>query len=283
MPRRLIAQPIVFFAEAIAIFALVSVPHRANAGVMTKAAKEAAEYVIKTFGNEAAEKGVKNLAEEAERIAVKHGDEALTAFRKVGPQAIKLIDDAGEQGPLAVKLLSQHGDEAAWIVAKPDRLARVATYGDDAAEALIKHNQVALPLIDDLGKPAAQAMKALSKQEGRQLAMLASDGTLKKIGRTDELLAVVSKYGDKAMDFIWKNKGILVGGTLLAAFLNDPEPYIEGVIKPVIEIPGQVAAQAANSINWTLITSIVVFFACLWIAYKVWRSETVKPKTNPGH
>lgn len=283
MLRRLIAQKTEFRAPAFVLFALVLFPIQIHAGVMTKAAQEATEYVIKTFGKEATEKGVKNLAEEAERIAVQHGDEALTAFRKVGPQAIKLIDDAGEQAPLAVKLLSQHGDEAAWIVAKPDRLARVATYGDDAAEALIKHNQVALPLIDELGKPAAQAMKSLSKQEGRQLAMLASDGTLKKIGRTDELLAVVSKYGDKGMDFIWKNKGILIGGTLLAAFLNDPEPYIEGLIKPVVSIPGQVAAQAADSINWTLITSIVVFFACLVIAYKVWQSETVKPKPNTGN
>ncbi|MCA9092645.1 MAG: hypothetical protein KDA68_04110 [Planctomycetaceae bacterium] len=282
MPRR---YPTLTVA-ALTLFAavqLLNAPRHLNAGVMTKAATEAAEYVIKTFGKEAADQGVKNLAEQAERLAVKHGDEALTAFRKVGPQAVKLIDDAGEQAPLAVKLLSQHGDEAAWLVSKPDRLARVAQYGDDAAEALIKHNQVALPLIDDLGKPAAQAMKALSKQEGRQLAMLASDGTLKQIGRTDELLAVVSKYGDKAMSFIWRNKALLIGGTLLASFLNDPEPYIEGIIKPVASIPGQVAAQAAASIDWTLIASIVILLAAAFVAYKVWKHETGKAKASPNN
>jgi len=282
MPRR---YPTLTVA-ALTLFAvahLTNAPRHLYAGVMTKAATEAAEYVIKTFGKEAADQGVKNLAEQAERLAVKHGDEALTAFRKVGPQAVKLIDDAGEQAPLAVKLLSQHGDEAAWLVSKPDRLARVAQYGDDAAAALIKHNQVALPLIDDLGKPAAQAMKALSKQEGRELAMLASDGTLKQIGRTDELLAVVSKYGDKAMSFIWRNKALLIGGTLLASFLNDPEPYIEGIIKPVASIPGQVAAQAASSIDWTLIASIAILLAAVFIAYKVWKHETRKAKASPNN
>lgn len=270
----------------IAAILVLSGSQFANAGVMTKAATEAAEYVIKTFGKEAADQGVKNLAEQAERLAVKHGDEALTAFRKAEPQAIKLIDDAGEQAPQAVKLLSKYGDEAAWVVAKPERLAKVTQYGDDAAEALIKHNQVAVPLIDDLGKPAAQAMKSLSKQEGRQLAMLAADGSLKKIGRTDEVLGVISKYGDRAMDFVWRNKVVLVGGTLLAAFLQNPEPYLDGLIKPVVSIPGQVAAEAAKTINWTLIGSIVVIFACLLTGMKVWRMETAKvsgspPKTDP--
>lgn len=246
------------FFRGLLVWGLITAGGTLSAGVMTKAASEAAEYVMKTFGKEAADQGVKKLSTEAERLAVKHGDEALTAFRKVGPKAITLIDDAGEQGPEAVKLLAKYGDEAAWVAAKPERLARVSKLGDEGAEALIRHQQVAVPLLDELGAPAAQAMKGLSKQEGRRLAMMSAEGELKKIGRTEELLKVIGKYGDKGMDFVWRNKVVLGSAAVLAAFLNDPEPYIEGILKPVASIPGQVASEAAKSIDWTVLSAVIV-------------------------
>jgi hypothetical protein len=52
--------------------------------------------------------------------------------------------------------------------------------------------------------------------------MLMADGELTKVGRAQELLGVVAKYGDPAMDFIWRNKGILAGGATLTAFLANP-------------------------------------------------------------
>ena len=40
-------------------------------------------------------------------------------------------------------------------------------------------------------------------------------GELAAIGRTPELLGVIAKYGDPAMDFIWRNKVVLAGGARL--------------------------------------------------------------------
>ncbi|MFM8402757.1 MAG: hypothetical protein ACKOAH_33435, partial [Pirellula sp.] len=43
-----------------------------------------------------------------------------------------------------------------------------------------------------------------------------------------DLLGVVGRYGDRAMDFIWRNKLTLAGGTALAAFVANPEPFLDG-------------------------------------------------------
>lgn len=264
-------KPVIVTARLAIVCAVVTCwgTSRVHAGVMTKAATEAAEFVMKSFGKEAAEQGVKKLSIKAETLAVKHGDDALTAFRKVGPKTFGLVDEAGEHGDQAVKLLAKYGDEASGIVSSSSQLAQVARLGDEAAEAMIKHGQVAEPVIAAMGKPAAQAMKSISKQEGRRLAMMSADGELKKIGRTEELLGVISRYGDKGMDFVWKNKVALGSVALLAAFLQDPEPYINGIAKPLVSIPGQVASEAAKSVNWTLLGSIAVVFsgvvAFLWV------------------
>ena len=101
-------------------------------------------------------------------------------------------------------------------------------HGDDAAAALLRHGAVAEPLIAAGGHPAAEALAALSPRAARRLAILAEAGDLARIGRTPELLAVVGRYGDRAMTFVWRHKGALTISALLAAFLADPEPYLDG-------------------------------------------------------
>jgi len=174
----------------------------ASAGAKTMAAKEAAEYIMRKFGKETGEQSVETLARKIEVLAIKHGDEALSAARKVGPRTIRIVEEAGEHGPQTIKLMARHGDEAVWVVAKKNRLAIFVKYGDDAAESMMKHGELAEPLLETMGKPAAGALNAVSKQNGRRLAMMADDGMLTNIGRTDELLGVIRKHGDAAMDFI---------------------------------------------------------------------------------
>ena len=121
-----------------------------------------------------------------------------------------------------MKLMAKYGDEAVWVVAKPKRMAIFVKFGDNAADAMIKHGEIAEPLLQSIGRPAAGAHKAVSSQNGGRLAMMAADGDLAKIGKTAELLEVVAKYGDRAMDFIWRNKGSLTVATALTAFLTNP-------------------------------------------------------------
>jgi hypothetical protein len=108
-------------------------------------------------------------------------------------------------------------------------LRLVSRYGDDAAEVMIRHKGIAQPLIAAHAQPAIKAMQSLSPQNARRLAILHADGDLIRMGRTQELLEVITRYSDQAMEFIWKNKGALLVSTALAAFLADPQPFLDGI------------------------------------------------------
>lgn len=90
--------------------------------------------------------------------------------------------------------------------------------------------------------------------------MMLADGELVKIGRNEELLEVIAKYGDRAMAFVWSNKGALATTAGLAAFLANPEAFINGAkditqivgesaVKPLAQAPGAVAAEVAKGTN----------------------------------
>jgi hypothetical protein len=55
--------------------------------------------------------------------------------------------------------------------------------------------------------------------------MLAEDGGLARSGRCNELLAVIERHGDRALDFTWRHKGALAVATVLGTFLADPEAF----------------------------------------------------------
>ena len=106
-----------------------------------------------------------------------------------------------------------------------------------------------------------------------------ADGELAAIGRTPELLAVIARYGDPAMDFIWRHKAVLAGGVALTAFLANPEPYLNGtnrlagtvaenVVRPAVVAAGNVAEEAAGFVRWTLTILIVGLAAGLGLAVK---------------
>src|SRR5207253_2120829 len=122
---------------------------------------ELAEYVMSKFGKEAAEVGLEKLTVRIEALAVKYGDDALKAVRSVGPRGLRLIEEAGENSTKVIQLLGRHGDKALWIVENPGRLGLFARFGDDAAEAMLKHKGLAEPLIETLKGPAAKALTAV--------------------------------------------------------------------------------------------------------------------------
>ncbi len=170
-------------------------------------------------------------------------------------------------------MMSQHGEAAwAWVLSRPSAM-RLLVHGEEAvAGVLVKHpGGICEPLIEKFGVPAVKALGTVGPQSGRRLAMMMADGELAQIGRTPELLGVVARHGDAAMDFIFKHRFLLAGGATLGAFLANPEPFLNGArditkiaaenaIKPIADIPGEVAKEAAKGINWTL-----VFLVCLLV------------------
>lgn len=248
----------------------------AKASVASKVIKEAIEVTAKKFGREAAEEGLERLAGKMTRLAATHGDDVVaTAFKNVGPRAAKVAAEAGDHGGLALRLLARHGDEALSIATKPGALSTVAKYGDDAAGALLKHGAVGETVISGFGKEGVEALGRVTTQNGRRLAMLAADGTLKP-----ELMTVIARHGDIACDFVWRNKAALAVGTGLATFIAAPEEFLNGTqqlasvvadaaIKPLATIPGAVASEAAKHVHWNLFlfTGLVVIggIAGLWM------------------
>ena len=152
-------------------------------------------------------------------------------------------------------------------------------YGDDAIGPLLKHGDNAGLLIEAYGKPAIPVFNQIGKHNGRRLVRMQTDGDLAQIGRTDEILAVIKKYGDNAMEFIWQNKGSLAVVTVLAVFLANPEPFINGTQSLVTDgmetVTQQLAAPVIAKINWTLtfLSIAGIAIACVivipWIGRKI--------------
>ncbi|HTU92891.1 MAG TPA: hypothetical protein VMF69_22615 [Gemmataceae bacterium] len=250
----------------------------------TRAAEEAAEFILRKFGKEATKDGASALARRIEQAAVAHGDEVFKAVRLAGPRGLHLIEEAGVHSKQVARLLATHGEHGAVFVAsRPRAMQLVLQHGDEAALAVVKSRGVAVPAIESLGKPAVRAFSAIgSPQNARRLAMMAADGgELASIGRTPELLAVVETYGDKAMTFIWEHKGALTVAATLVAFLAEPEPFIDGakeltatVVKPLADVPAIAAkegsAEVARKTNWTLVFLALIAALALLAAAR-WR------------
>jgi hypothetical protein len=152
-------------------------------------------------------------------------------------------------------------------------------HGDAAAAALVKHKGIAEPVIERFGQPAVRALQASNMQSGRRLAMMLEGGELAKIGRSQELLDVIARYGDRAMTFVWQHKGALTTTAGLTAFLANPQAFITGArditqivgenaIKPVAQAPGAVATEIAKGTNWTVIFLVAGAAGLLYLAAK---------------
>jgi hypothetical protein len=236
----------------------------ANGGLQSSAIRETAELVFKKFGKGVAGETVDQIAETTARIVTKYGDDSLPFLRKAGQPGYRALTEAGDKAPELIKLYARKGDEAIWIISEPKKLAIFIKHGDNAADALLKHPKIAENLIGKYSEDAVGALNSISKNNGQRLGIMVGDGTLDKIGRQAEVLKVIRKYGDEAMDFVWKNKGALAVTTVLASFLNDPEVYIRGVKSLVVE---PFVMPIVNSVNWTWI--ILTVCTVLLIPYVV--------------
>jgi len=260
-----------------------SLAGQAHGGAASKAAREAAEAVLRKFGAKTVREGSESLAERITASAAKHGDEVYRAVQRVGPRAMNLADEAGPNAGQALRLLSKHGDEAAeWVIRRQAGMKLAQQYGDDAAEVLIKHKGIAEPILENLGKPAVEALGAVGTQGGRRLAMMVQSGDLAKIGQVPEVMTVISKYGDPAMDFIWRNKKPLAVGTTLTAFLSEPQAFIEGttqlagiagttLVQPVVQ-------ETARAFSWVLRLIVLLLVAggggAAWLAIRYPKSAS---------
>jgi hypothetical protein len=251
------------------------------AGVAGTAAREAAEAIFAKFGKGAAGQTVEEIASTTTRTVAKHGDGALPLLRKSGHAGFTALESAGDKAPSVIKLYARKGDEAIWVISEPKKLSIFLKHGDSAADALLKHPGIADTLIGRYGDNAVGALNSISRQSAQRLNIVADEGLLQASSRSSELLPVIRRYGDEAMDFIWKNKGALAVASVLASFLADPQVYIAGA-KDLIVNP--LVAPIAMGTNWTLIIAgllIVGFLPLIGRRIVKARAEIKKAQSEP--
>jgi hypothetical protein len=269
---------------AIGLIAALASSSAARADLKTKGVRGAAQVVARLLGKEVAKEGAANMAARIEALAGRYGEEVLVAVDKVGPAAVPALEQAGEHAPQAAKLLAKYGERGVALICRPRPLALIARYGDEAAQVMLKHPGIAESLLEVYGRPAIKALQSLGGRQGRSLARLWEQGGLRTLGRTEELLAVIGRYGDRAMEFIWRHKKSLTIAAVLAAFLADPEPFITdakdlgkvtveqvagAAVRPLAEGTGKVVQEAARRVNWTLIVGGGMVLVVGWWLVKI--------------
>ena len=257
-------------------------PWVADAGVASKGFRELAEWAIKRGGKEAAEETVESLTRKITTLAARHGDDLVTsAFKRVGPRAARLASEAGEHSGVALKLLGRYGDDGIRLASRPTALQLAAQFGDDVAEPILRHGDVAERLIERFGKDGAHALSKLSEQNTRRLAMLVKEHGDKV---TPEFVQVFAKHGsaDTVAEWVWRNKGSLFVAGGMASFVANPDLFVNAAesvatttvnsaVKPLAEVPLAVAGEAAARTNWTAV--ILLTMAGLGGAGWVWISR----------
>jgi hypothetical protein len=245
------------------LLAALWIPQNTVASLTSQAAREVAEQVAKKFGGKMGSETVETVAGKTMQWSAKYGDDAVNAVKNVGPQAFRLAENAGEHSGDVIRLLSKYGDNAVLICEKPNRLRLFARYGDDAAEAMIRHGDNADILVQQYGKSAASALAKVEPQNGRRLMQMNESGELAKIGGADRVLGVVEQYGNKGAEFIWNNKGALAVVTVAAAFYKDPGTFIDG---------GRIlGSETINKMNGIVLTLIVVGFFAYIFRRPLWK------------
>ena len=234
------------------------------------AAGKVAKEIVEAFGREAVERAEPRIAQLVESLGV----DAAKALRRVGPAGIHLVERHGAAG---AKIIAKWGDDGVRLLALEGdaAVAAFSKYGDDAVELLVRHPGAGRQLLENFG---GQVLKAPLTTEGMvTLNRLAEP--IRSSGRAKEILDVVEKFGDRACQFLWRNKGVVFGAALLAAFLSDPQPYIDGVKELVVQPASEMGKEAVQRADWTIVFVAVGLALVAWAAFR-FRRRRVNPNTS---
>lgn len=231
----------------------------------SSAARRLAREVVESFGREAVETAEPRVV----RLVEAYGEEAAVVLRRVGPPGLEAMERFGAPG---IRILARFGDDGARLLAVEGdaAVAALARYGDEAVELMIRHPGVGRDVLSAFGSPVLRT--TLRTESLITLGRLSEP--IRNSGRSAEILSVVEAYGDRACDFLWRNKGTIFAGAVLAAFLHDPKPYLDGVKELALEPATQVARDAASRTNWTLVVISAMLVASAWLGARwAWASR----------
>ena len=258
------------------IIILILININLQAGLISSTARETGEYLLKKFGIKLVGETTDTLSRKIAQYTAKYGDEALPFLRKSGPVGFEVMEQAGKQCDEVFSICRRMGDKGVWVISNPGRLKTFLKYGEEAAEAMIKHPGIAKKIIKTHGKAGAAALNSLSRGGSQKMAMLAADQSGKKILANPKILSTIRQFGDEAMEFVWKNKGALAVTSVLAAFVADPKPFLSGVTR----LPEIIGGEIAKQTNWTLIISLILAFFAVPTAWRFFRTQKQRQKVQ---
>jgi len=138
-------------------------------------------------------------------------------------------------------------------------------------------------VLEQLGPDGIAVMKHLDEQRVVQLGVMVERGELAAIGRTSELLAVIGKYGNRGMEFVWQHKASLAESATLALFLANPEPFVNGTLELVEPAESstrpttvatirttQPAARTPEKNNWPFVVALCIAVTAVWLCLRIW-------------
>jgi len=235
------------------------------------AARRAAREVVEVFGREAVEAAEPRVL----RLIEAYGDDAAAALRKVGPSGVQAIERFGAPG---MKILSRWGDDGLRLLAVEgdSAVAALGRYGEEAVEMMVRHPGVGRDLLTRFGEQALRSR--LTTESVVTLNRLADD--IARSGRSAEIFGVIEKFGDRACEFLWRNKGTIFLTGVLVAFLHDPQPYLDGVKQLVVQPATEVARDAAGRTNWTAVAIVTVLIVSAYAGIRWgWPSRRARALT----
>jgi hypothetical protein len=114
--------------------------------------REAAGWVAGRLGRETAREGTETLAGRIEALTARYGSEAVQgAVRRVGPDAVELVEAAGPHGRLVGSLLARFDEPVMPLARQPRWLELIGQLGDDATREFLIHDGLAEPVIAEVG------------------------------------------------------------------------------------------------------------------------------------
>jgi hypothetical protein len=211
------------------------------------AARAAAREIAEAIGRETLERAEPRLVSLIEA----YGDDAVRVLRRSGAAAVPVLEKHGAAG---LRILSKWGDDGLRVLASQGDAAvqALARHGESAVEFMIRHPGAGADFVAAFGGRALRT----PLETGSVITLNRLAEPIRASGRSAELLGVVERFGDRACGFLWRHKGTIFAGALLASFLADPQPYLDGVRELVVEPAAGLAREAVRATNWTLIAGL---------------------------
>lgn len=134
---------------------------------------------------------------------VAHAGLVSDVLKRLGKAGASLVDDvlkeAAEDSPTIARMLKQYGDEAIVTLSRnPERIKLVESLGDDAAEALLKHGDIAENLLRiSSSTEVATALKGVSRESGQYLSMCVAKKPL-DVNDCKNLVFIVREGGEES-------------------------------------------------------------------------------------